>query len=88
MVKKCLIHAKLTVYENIHQICKQLVQIDLDDLDAAKKYQAYLWHKTKQNLTGTDTCENIRLIQAYIYHGYYKMFSKGLKIMAIHHQLS
>ena len=30
--------------------------------DVAKKYQLHLWHKIWQNLTGIDTCENIRLI--------------------------
>ena len=44
-------------------------------------------NKTWQNLTDIDTCENIRLIQACIYHGYYKIFSKGKWITAIHHSL-
>ena len=34
-------------------------------------------YKTWQNLTDIDTYENIRLIQACIYYGYYKFFSKS-----------
>ena len=60
--------------------------MDLDDWDVAKKYQVYLWHKTGQNLTDINTFENIRLIQACMFHGYYKIFSKGEEIMAIHDQ--
>ena len=33
--------------------------------------------KQGKNLTGIDTCENIRLIQACIYHDYYQCFPKG-----------
>ena len=40
-----------------------------------------------QILMDTNTCENIRLIQACIYHDYYKIFSKGQEIMAIHRNL-
>ena len=72
----------LIVHENAHEIYKHCVQASLDDWDVAKKYQVHLWHKTWQNLTDIDTCENIRLIQACICHDYYKIFS-----MAIHHQL-
>ena len=85
MVRKCLIHSTLIVYENTHEIYQHWVQADLDDWDVAKKYQVHLLHKTWQNLTDIDTRENIRLIQASIYHGYYKIFSKGQGIMAIHH---
>ena len=77
----------LIVHENTHEIYKQHVQASLDDWDVAKKYQVHLSHKTWQNLTDIDTCENIRLIQACIYHDYYKIFSKGQKIMAIYHNL-
>ena len=87
MVKEYLIHAILFADKNTHEIYKQHVQAGLDDLDVANKYQAHLWHKARQNLTGIDTCENIRLIQACIYHDYYKIFSKGEEIMAIHHNL-
>ena len=38
-------------------------------------------------LTEINTCENIRLIQACIYYGYYEIFSKGQQIMAIHHNI-
>ena len=75
------------VYENTYEIYKQIVQASLDNWDAAKRYQVHLWHKTWQNLTDIDTCENIRLIQACIYHDYYKIFSKGQEIMAIHRNL-
>ena len=87
MASKCLIHAVLIVHENTHEIYKQRVQANLDGLDVAKKYKAHPSHKTKQNLTNTDTCENNRLIQACIYHDYYKIFSKEQEIMAIHHNL-
>ena len=87
MAKKCLIHVILFVHENTHEIYKQRGQASLDGWDVAKKYQVHLWHKTLQNLTDTDTSENIRLIQACIYHGYYKMFSKGQEITTIHHSL-
>ena len=83
MVRKFLIYAILIVHENTHEIYKHCVQVGLDDWDTAKKYQAHLWHKTWQNLTGIIKCENIRLIQTYIYHDY----SKGPEAMAIHHQL-
>ena len=47
----------------------------------------HLWHKTWQNLNDIDICENIRLIQACIYHDYYKISSKGQWITVIHHSL-
>ena len=71
MVKKCLNHVILIVYENTHETYKYCVQASLDGWDVAKKYQVHLSHKTWQNLADTDTFENIRLIQAFIYHGYY-----------------
>ena len=37
----------------------------------------HLWHKTSQNLTDIDTCENIRLIKANIYHDYYKILQSA-----------
>ena len=77
----------LILYENTHEIYEKSVQASLDDWDVAKKYQVHLSHKTWQNLTDIDTFENIRLIQAYIYHDYYKSFCKGQGIMAIHHNL-
>ena len=86
-MKEYLIHAISIVHETTHEIYKQRVQAGLDGLDVAKKYQAHLWHKTRQNLTGIDTCENIRLIQACIYHDYYKIFPKGQETMAIYHNL-
>ena len=51
------------------------MQANLDGRGVAKRYQVHLWHKTWQNLTDIDTCENIRLIKACIYHGYYTIFS-------------
>ena len=63
------------------------MQVDLYDWDVAKKYQVHLWDKTWPNLIDIDTSENIRLIQACMYHGYHKIFSKGQGIMAIHHNL-
>ena len=79
MVKKFInvIYSILIVHENTHEIYKQRVQASLDDRGVTKKYQVHLSHKTWQNLTDTDTCENMRLIQACIHHGYYKIFSKG-----------
>ena len=77
----------LIAYENTHEIYKQSVQVSLDDKDVVKKYQVHLQWQTGQNLTKIDTCENIGLIQACIYHGYYKIFSEGQEIMAIHHNL-
>ena len=74
-------------YESTHEIYKQSVQASLDGWGVAKRDQVHLWHKTGQNLTDIDTCENIRLTQACIYHDYYKIFSKGQEIMAIHHNL-
>ena len=65
------------VHENTHEIYKQGIQASLDNRGVAKKYQVQLSHKRWQNLTDNDTCENIRLIQACIYHGCYKFFSKG-----------
>ena len=47
----------------------------------------HLWPKTWQNLTNIDTCENIRLIQACIYHDHDNSLSKGNWIMVIHHSL-
>ena len=73
--------------QTMHEIYKPCVQVRLDGWGVAKKYQVHLWHKTWQDLTDTDTCENTRLIQACIYHDYYKIFSKGQEIMAIHHNL-
>ena len=35
--------------------------------------------KTQKNLADINTCDSIRLIQACIYHEYYKTFSKGPK---------
>ena len=87
MVKKYLIHAILIVHESTREIYKQHVQASLDGWDVTKKHQVHLSHKTWQNLTDTDTCENIRLIEPCIYYGYYKIFSKGQEIMAIHHNL-
>ena len=87
MVKKCLIHAILIAYENTHEIYEQRVQASLDDWDVAKKFQVHLWRQTWQNLTNIDTYENIRSIQACIYHGYYKIFSRRLGKEAIHHNL-
>ena len=72
----CLIHVILIVHENTHEIYKHCVQVSFNGQDIAKKYQVRLWHKTKQNLTDTYTCENICLIQACIYHDYYKIFFK------------
>ena len=86
MVKECLIRAILIVYENTNEIYRHCVQVDLHDLGVAKKCQVHLWHKTWPNLTDINTCENICLIQACIYCGYYKTFSRGLGIMTIHHQ--
>ena len=86
MVRKCLIHAILIVYENTREIYKQNVQVDLDGCGVAKGHQVHLSHKTWQNLTDFDTCENICLIQACINHGYYKYFSKEQEMMTIHHQ--
>ena len=40
-----------------------------------------------QILMDTNTCENIRLIQACIYHDYYIIFSKEQELMTIHHSL-
>ena len=77
MVKKCVIHAVLILHDNTHEIYKQRVQASLNDLGVAKKYKVHLSHKTWQNLTDTDTCKNILLIQACIYHDYYESFSKG-----------
>ena len=77
MVKKCLIHAILILHEITNEIYKHCVQASLNGSDITKKLQVHSWHKTWQNLTDTDTCEDIRLIQAYIYHDYYKTFSKG-----------
>ena len=77
MVKKCIIHAILIIYENTHEIYKQPIQASLNDLGVAKKYEVHLSHKTWQNLTDIDTCEDISLIQACIYQEYYKIFSKG-----------
>ena len=51
---------------NTHEIYKHCVQVDLDGWDVTKRYQVHLWHKTGQNLTDTDTGENIRLIQGCI----------------------
>ena len=82
MVKKCLFYAILIVYENTHEIYKHCLQVDLDGWGVAKRYQVHLWHKTGKNLTDTDRFENIHLIQACIYHDYYKIL-----IMAIHHNL-
>ena len=62
---------------NTHEIYKHYVQVSLDDWRVAKKYQALLWHKTWQNLTAIDVFGNIRLIQACIYHGYYKIFQRA-----------
>ena len=87
MAKKYLIHAILIVYENTCEIYKQRVLASLNGLDVAKKNQVHLSHKTGKNLTDTNSCENIRLIQACIYHDYCKIFSKGQGIMAIHHNL-
>ena len=67
----------LIAYENTHEIYKQSVQVSLDDKDVVKKYQVHLQWQTGQNLTKIDTCENIGLIQACIYHGCYKIFSEG-----------
>ena len=80
MVKKCLIHAILIVYENTHEIYKHCVEVDLDGGGVAKNYQVHLWHKN------TAKCDHIRLIQACILLDYYKIFSKRQEIMAIHHQ--
>ena len=44
-------------------------------------------NSAQQNLTDIDTCENIRLIQACVYHGYFKILSKEQWIAAIHHSL-
>ena len=87
MAKKRPSHAILILNENTHEVYKHCVQVTLDGSGVAKKYQVYLRHKPWQNLTEIDTCENIRLIQACIYHGYYKMLSKGQWITAIHHSL-
>ena len=87
MVKKCVIHAILMVLENTYEIYKQHVQAGLDDWGIAKKYEVHLSHKTWQNLTDINTCENIRLIRACIYQDYDKFFSKGWEIMVIHRNL-
>ena len=87
MVKEFLIHALLIVYENAYEIYKQNVQASWDDWDIVKKYQVDLQQQTGQNLIDIDTRESIRLIQPCIYHGYYKMFSKGQEITAIHQSL-
>ena len=87
MVKEFLIHAILIVYENVYEIYKQNVQGSWDDWDIVKKYQVHLRRQTGQNVTDTDTRENICLIQPCINHGYYKMFSKGQEITAIHQSL-
>ena len=73
----------LIIHENTLEIYKHFVQVDLDDWDVAKKNQVHLWQKIWQNLTDTDTCENIYV---YIYHGHYKFFSKWPAIMTIHDQ--
>ena len=87
MVKECLNHAILIVHENIHETYKHLVQVNLDGAGVAKRYQVHLQHQTGKNLTDINKCENIHLIQACIYHNYYKIYSKGPWIMAIHHNL-
>ena len=84
---KCLNHAILIVHENKQEIYKHYVQVSLDGYGVAKRYQMHLWRNTWQNLTTISTCQNIRLMQACIYYGYYKISSKGQWITTIHHSL-
>ena len=87
MVKKCPNHAILIVHEDTHEIYKQRVQASLDGSSVVKKCQVPLWYETWQTLTDIDTCKNIRLIQAFIYHGYYNIISKGQSVTTIYNSL-
>ena len=87
MVKECLDYEVLIAHENIDEIYRQRARVSLDVEGAAKKYRVYLWQQTEQNLTDTNTCENICLVLAYIYHGYHGISSKARLIRTIHHRL-
>ena len=87
MVKECLDCEVLIVHENIDEIWRERAQVNLDCCGGAMIYQVRLWHKTVQNLADTDTCQNIRLIQACIYHCYYKISFKGHWLTTIYHSL-
>ena len=56
-------------------------------LRCCQEMRSTLVTQTMAKLNWDDTCENIRLIQACIYHGCYKILSKEQSITAIHHNL-
>ena len=94
MAKKRLNRAVLIVHEDTHEVytSKYILTCTLRTskcgwLRCCQEIPSALMTQTGQNLTDIDTCENIRLIQFCICHGYYKLFSKGQWITATHHSL-
>ena len=74
-VKKYLNDVVLFVHENTHEIYKRYVKSKFD-LRYCQEIPIALVPQNMLKLAGIDTYENIRLIQACIYHYYCKSLSK------------